>query len=243
MRFIMHDWREAASPNMAGCMTASDSEAKSRAGRPTRDQAAARQLELLDTALDMFLDKGFEQTTMEGVAAAVGMTKRTIYARYDDKAALFLATVQRAIERSIVPEEELRALDTGDLSETLIAIARMRVAFVTTPAGLKLQRIINTESYRFPAIFTLSYDQSARPVVEFLADLLRRHDSAGAVGIDRPEMAARLFMSMVVGGPVRIIVSGNTLSPEEIDDRITYAVRLFLNGVRPRPDTTMESRE
>ena len=44
-------------------------------------------------------------------------------------------------------------------------------------------------------------------------------------------------MSMVVGGPVRIIVSGNTLSPEEIDDRITYAVRLFLNGVRPRPTT------
>src|ERR1700733_10039359 len=105
MRFIMHNWREAASPNMAVCMTASDSEAKSRAGRPTRDQAAARQLELLDTALDMFLDKGFEQTTMEAVAAAVGMTKRTIYARYDDKAALFLATVQRAIGRSIVPGE------------------------------------------------------------------------------------------------------------------------------------------
>jgi AcrR family transcriptional regulator len=220
---------------MAGDMEALEPKAQTRAGRPTREQAVARHVALLDTALDMFLDKGFELTTMEGVAAAVGMTKRTIYARYDDKAALFLATVQRAIERSIVGEEELRRADTGDLQETLIAIARMRVAFVMTPEGLKLQRIINTESYRFPAIFTMSYDQTARPVVDFLADLLRRHDSAGAIGVDRPEMAARLFMSMVVGGPVRIIVSGNRLSQEEIDDRITYAVRLFLNGVRSRP--------
>lgn len=216
---------------MAGEMKAIEPEAKSRAGRPTRDQAAARHAVLLDTALDMFLDKGFELTTMEGVAAAAQMTKRTVYALYADKAALFLATVQRAIERSIVPEEELRRLDNGDLQETLIAVARMRVAFVMTPEGLKLQRIINTESYRFPQIFTLSYDQTARPVVRFLADLLCRHGDIGSIAVERPEMAARLFMSMVVGGPVRIIVSGNFLSQEEIDDRIAFAVRLFLNGV------------
>jgi TetR/AcrR family transcriptional regulator, mexJK operon transcriptional repressor len=204
------------------------------AGRPTRDQAEARHRELLDTALDIFLDRGFEQTTMEGVAAAVGMTKRTVYARYPDKAALFIATVQRAIERLIVTDATLAALDTGDLEATLTAVARMRVAQVTRPEGLKLQRIINTESYRFPQIFTMSYQQGAGPVIAFLADLLRRHDTAGAVCVDRPEMAATVFMSMVISGPVRIIVSGNPLSKHEIDERIDFSVRLFLNGVRPR---------
>lgn len=205
------------------------------AGRPTRDQAEARHRELLDTALDIFLDKGFEATTMEGVAAAVGMTKRTVYARYPDKAALFIATVQRAIERLIVADATLAALDTGDLEATLTAVARMRVAQVMTPAGLKLQRIINTQSYRFPQIFMMSYEQGAGPVIAFLADLLRRHDNAGAVCVDQPEMAANIFMSMVVSGPVRIIVSGNPLSQKEIDARIDFSVRLFLNGVRPRP--------
>jgi TetR/AcrR family transcriptional regulator, mexJK operon transcriptional repressor len=207
---------------------------KSRAGRPTRDQAAARHRELLDTALDMFLERGFEQATMEGIAAATGMTKRTVYARYPDKAALFIATVQRAIERLIVSPETLAALDTGDLEMTLTAVARMRVAQVMTPAGLKLQRIINTESYRFPQIFTMSYQQGAGPVIAFLADLLRRHDNAGAVCVDQPEMAANIFMSMVVSGPVRILVSGNPLSQAEIDERMTFAVRLFLDGVRTR---------
>jgi TetR/AcrR family transcriptional repressor of mexJK operon len=50
----------------------------SGAGRPTRKQAEERQAELLNCALDMFLDRGYEQTTIEAIAAAVSMTKRTI---------------------------------------------------------------------------------------------------------------------------------------------------------------------
>ena len=55
---------------------------------------------MLDTALSLFLDKGFEQTTIDLIAASVGMTKRTIYAKYEDKAALFRAAVERAIALS-----------------------------------------------------------------------------------------------------------------------------------------------
>ncbi|RJF91213.1 TetR/AcrR family transcriptional regulator [Sphingomonas cavernae] len=209
-------------------------EARGRAGRPTREQAQARQAELLDIALDMFLDRGFELTTMEGVAAAVGMTKRTIYARYEDKAALFLATVERAIERTRMSPAALHALVSDDLEQTLAAVARTRIAELMTPEGLKLRRVINTESYRFPEIFTLSYEQGAKPVIDFLTDLFRRHDSAGAVCVERPEMAANVFMSMVVGGPVRLLASGEAMRQDEIEDWIGTAVRLFLNGVRPR---------
>jgi TetR/AcrR family transcriptional regulator, mexJK operon transcriptional repressor len=190
-------------------------ETRSKAGRPTRDQAEARQVELL-----MFLERGFELTTMEGVAAAVGMTKRTIYVRYEDKAALFKATVRRAIDRATVQRERFEALDTGELETTLIAFARMRVAHFQGNAGMKLQRIINTESFRFPEIFSWY--------------LLHRYESAGAVCIGDPVMAANAFMSLVVGGPVRIIGSGNFISEGEIEARIQYSVRLFLNGARPR---------
>jgi AcrR family transcriptional regulator len=188
----------------------------------------------LDRALDLFLDKGFEQATIEAIAGSVGMTKRTVYARYADKAALFKATVQRAIERLIVTQPALQALDTTDLAATLTAVARLRVAQVMTPAGLKLQRIINTESYRFPEIFTMAYEQNTRPVVEFLAGLLRRGIAAGTLTVSDPTRAANVFLSMVVSGPVRIIVSGNRLTRSEIEDRLQFAIRLFLDGVRVR---------
>src|SRR5687768_15979627 len=130
------------------------------AGRPTREQAVARHHQLLETALDHFLEKGFELTTIEAIAQDVGMTKRTVYARYPDKVALFHAAVNLAIERYTVSPEQIEATDRGDLETTLIAIAWLRIEQVLTPNGLRLQRIINAENYRFPEVFIQSFEQS-----------------------------------------------------------------------------------
>jgi TetR/AcrR family transcriptional repressor of mexJK operon len=205
-----------------------------KAGRPTRDQAQARHVAMLDSALDHFLTLGFEQTTIESVARSVGMTKRTIYARYPDKVALFHAAVGLAIDRFAVPPEQIEATERGDIEQTLMALAWLRIEQVMTPNGLKLQRIINTESYRFPEILADSYEIGAGPSVRFLAGLLARETAAGRLAVHEPERAAVVFLSMVVSGPVRTIVIGNQLSRDEIEGRLRYAVRLFLDGARSR---------
>ncbi|MET0180529.1 MAG: TetR/AcrR family transcriptional regulator [Novosphingobium sp.] len=210
------------------------SQIRPKAGRPTREQAEARHHALLETALDHFLDKGFEQATIEAIAQAVGMTKRTVYALYPDKVALFHAALDLAVERFSVSAERIAETDKGDLHDTLVAIAWLRVDQVMTPNGLKLQRIINTESYRFPGILRLSFERSGLPTVRFLERVLARETAAGRLALDAPDKAAAVFMSMVVGGPVRVIVTGEPLSRQQIDKRIRYAVRLFLDGARPR---------
>jgi hypothetical protein len=70
--------------------------------------------------------------------------------------------------------------------------------------------------------------------VRWLATILARESAAGKLALNDPGMAANAFMSMVVGGPVRSIVLGLAMTHEEIDQRIRFAVRLFLNGARPR---------
>jgi AcrR family transcriptional regulator len=207
---------------------------RQRAGRPTREQAEARHNELLDAALDHFLDKGFEQATIEAIANAVGMTKRTVYARYEDKSALFRATVQRAIERWIVPIEDMRAAESDDLEATLVGIAEIRLRNAISPVGLRLQRIVNAESYRFPEIFDLAYEQGTRPTIRYLADLLTRYADRGALVIENAEIAAATFLSMVIGGPTRAIVRGGAVNEAALESRIRICVRMFLNGVRPR---------
>ena len=62
-------------------------------GRPTLSNE-----ELLDTALDLFLENGFERTSIEAICSAAGMAKRTVYARYGDKTSLFQAAINRAID-------------------------------------------------------------------------------------------------------------------------------------------------
>jgi AcrR family transcriptional regulator len=189
---------------------------------------------MLETALDMFLDKGFEQTTIEAIATTLGMTKRTIYARYEDKAALFTAAVEQAVDRWMMPIDQLETLDGEDLEASLLAIARMRVAHVLSPVGLRMQRVLSAEAYRFPDIFTAAYDRGSRPVIQFLATLFERHHERGTIVVPRPFMAATVFLGMVVGGPTRTIALGKRPDPEEMEDRITFSLALFLDGVRPR---------
>ena len=223
-----------------GDLTHVTSAVRRGAGRPTREQAEARHEELLDAALEEFLQHGFELTTIEMVAARVSMTRRTVYARYADKGALFRAAVQRAIERQVVPQEVLAGFDQGNLAVTLESVARLRIGQVMTPNGLRLQRIINTESYRFPEIFTANLEQSAKPVMDFVAGVLDRAIAAGQISPTDCDFAASAFMSMVVGGQVRAIVNGRVPTRAELDKKVTFTVRLLLDGLRPRGDDMEE---
>ncbi len=203
-------------------------------GRPTRAQQEQRHEELLNVALDIFLERGFEQATMEEIAIQVGMSKRTVYARYEDKGTLFKAAVRRAIERYTVPREALEAVATDDLEETLAAIARLRIANVATPVATKLQRILSAQSYRFPELFHAAFEEGAGPTIGFLTDLFERFSKEGEINVTEPQRAATAFLSLAVGGPARIIVSGNKVDDTEIEKHIRFAVGLFLLGVRRR---------
>lgn len=205
-----------------------------RAGRPTRAEQAERQEELLTTALDMFLEHGFEQTTIEEIAAAVGMSKRTVYARYEDKSALFKAAVRRAIELFTIPRATLQSVLTGDLKESLTAIARLRIHNLAIPVSYKLQRILTAQSYRFPELFAEAFEKGTGPAIDTLCALFARHAAAGEVEITDMRRAAISFLSLVVGGPARFIVSGIAVDDIEMEERIRFAVGLFLNGVRKR---------
>lgn len=208
---------------------------RGRPGRPTKAQTVARHAELLNVALDHFLDKGYDGATIEAIAAEVQMTKRTIYARYPDKASLFLAAVFRAIEYSATPLNLIEAAVTDNLEETLFALGLLRASQAMTPSGVRLQRIINTESYRFPEIFYWSYEYGALPVIRFLTDLLAEKIAAGELMLDDPELAASMFITLVVSAPVRMAQAGSALDRQEVERRVRAGVELFLNGARPRP--------
>jgi TetR/AcrR family transcriptional regulator, mexJK operon transcriptional repressor len=184
--------------------------------------------------LDFFLDNGYELATIEMIRTSIGMTKRTLYSLYEDKKMLFRAAVQRALTRWVIPIDTLRAVETDDLEATLIAIARIRMESSISPIGLKLQRIVNAESYRVPEIIPLFWEQGGRPSIRYLADLLARHAKQGRILADDPELLAHGFLMLVVGGPTRTILLGAKVDKAEIDRRIRVYVKLFLDGVRTR---------
>jgi len=204
-------------------------------GRPTLSNE-----ELLDAALDLFLEKGFERTSIEGICAAAGMAKRTVYARYGDKTALFRAALTRAIEDWIVPIDRLRVLEEDDLEQTLLKIGQVLVANVLSRAGLRLLRLTNAESVNMPEIAILNVKRGTEPTLEYLADLFRRRLGRDGNSAASADEVASAFLNLVVGGVASNAAWGMVLPQEEIDRHTAYSVRLFLYGLLPHGDGAAE---
>ncbi len=197
-----------------------------RPGRPSLSNE-----ELLDKALDLFLEMGFERTSMDAITAAAGMAKRTVYMRYEDKTALFKAALERAINEWIVPVERLRAVEMKDLETTLLCVGQILLTNIMSPAGLRLLRITNAESGRMPEIGAYTNEKGTAPTLAYLADLLRRRLGLQEAASNE---AALAFLHMVVGGPATVTAWGAVPDKAAIDQHARYCVHLFLHGLIPR---------
>jgi AcrR family transcriptional regulator len=79
-----------------------------------------RRPQILDTALDLFLENGYDGTSMQAVASAAGVTKPVVYDAFGSKDALFRALLEREEER-IMGEISagFRGVDLADPQKTL----------------------------------------------------------------------------------------------------------------------------
>ena len=193
-------------------------------GRPSREQIEFRNRELLEHALDLFLERGFERTTIEAIIDDLGMARRTVYARYGDKITLFKAALQRAIDDWVVPAEQLAAVETEDLEETLLGVAGLMLAHVRSPLGVKLMRIASAEVFDRPEIAAYLWERTARRSLTFLTDLFRRRLSPA-----RADDMAMAFILLVVEGSSQARTWSNP-SDAEFDRQVAFRVGLFLNG-------------
>src|ERR1700761_8611546 len=76
-------------------------------GDPTDGPASTRQ-RILDIALDLFTEKGYDKTSLREIAAEVGFSKAAVYYHFASKDDILLALHQRFHD---VTKESLERLD------------------------------------------------------------------------------------------------------------------------------------
>jgi TetR/AcrR family transcriptional regulator, mexJK operon transcriptional repressor len=204
-----------------------------RRGRPTRAQAQQLEITLREAAVAAFLEHGYDRATMEMIAEAAGITKRTLYARYSDKRSVFLDVIPWALTRS-AERDSTCDVDDGDLETALLAFGRSALKRALDPDIVRLHRIAMNESARFPEFAvsaeTFGWSQRHRQVVE----LLRRRMDAGEIEVDDVDMAAQHFLALVEVLPARLADFGVYRSKRQEERHLKHAVTLFLRGVLPR---------
>ena len=203
-----------------------------RGGRPSRQATVQLRETILDVATALFLTHGYGAASIEAVAAAARISKRTFYHRFADKAALFEAVVRRLIERWL-PPFEAQLLESGPLEILLRRTADQVLSAALSPPALALHRILVAEAGRFPELMRLVNEAGAGKGVERIAALLEREARAGHLAVEDSRFAAEQFLTMVLSVPQkRALGFGQWMSADELEGWTRQTVALFLDGCR-----------
>ena len=123
----------------------------------------------MDAALDLFLREGFARASVDAIAAAAGVSKRTIYNHYQDKESLFLSVVGETYDSMIGTVEHLMERHLTDLPDDaveqgIVASRRGRAVRGTiTRARTAMIRLMMAEAPHFPQLVRCSCARAASP--------------------------------------------------------------------------------
>lgn len=200
-------------------------------------RAQAKRDTIHAAAQELFPRRGFEGTSMDAIAAAAHVSKQTLYRYYQNKEALFIATLQQLAYQQVgmAPGQEQDAIESlPDLERELIAWAQAAVENTMRPAYLALLRVLVAEMPRFPelgSLFTSAIPQEGAVVV---MKLLRSAAAHGVIAITDVDAAVRLLagalLTYLFGDG---LFSSDGLPHPPSPERVTALVRLFLQALAP----------
>ena len=143
--------RFAMRPDPATVDPAAKPPAKRRPRGPRWERRKdSRPSELLEAALELFVERGFAAARLEDVAAKAGVSKGTLYLYYANKEELFKAVVRRSIAPLITETREMIERSDED-SETLLG--RFLDTWWTRYGGTRLAgitKLVIGEAGNFP---------------------------------------------------------------------------------------------
>jgi TetR/AcrR family transcriptional regulator, regulator of mycofactocin system len=187
---------------------------------------------LQDIAIEMFSTQGYDEVTIEALAAAAGISRRTFFRYFSSKADALMADFDEDVER-------LRSVLAGsDPGLPLMDAIRTAVVEVNDyradDLALLRQRLLLQHSN--PALLAngiLHYEEWQAVVAEFAAGRLGRQP-----GDLLPQVIARSVFGAAYAGFMSWLAdeSGN-LSP-----RLDGALRAMADAFQPEPTTVSQSR-
>ena len=140
----------------------------------------ARPGELLDAALDLFVEKGFAATRSEEVAARAGVSKGTLFLYFPSKEELFKAVVRENMSGRFAEwQEEFDTFEgsTADMVRYCMRVWWERIG-ATRASGIT--KLMISEARNFPELAAFYQQEVIRPGTELVRRILQR-------GVDRGE--------------------------------------------------------
>ncbi|WP_051798080.1 TetR/AcrR family transcriptional regulator [Catenuloplanes japonicus] len=158
-----------------------------------QDMAARKRAAITGAATALFLEAGYDGTSLARIADAAGVSKATLFKQFPTKAALFDAIVTESWQAG----DDDPPPPTGDLARGLTVIGRRYAALLSAPGMAALFRIVIAELPRFPELGETQFQRGKLPYFESVRKYLENEHEAGAARVDDPVTAANQFLGMI----------------------------------------------
>ncbi len=204
-------------------------------GRPQQRSDEETRTIIVEAARTEFAQSGFAATIMENVARRAGVSTKTLYRLFPNKATLFEAMVTERIER-FVSVVKLRACDGSDVEAALAEALQVCAELMLDGEVIALQRVILGDNDKFPDVAETFFHKAITPTQNALANWLRAQQKRGMIELDDADAAAGMLLGMLAMQPMRSVMFGHRPPPtsEERAQRAKICARLFLSGCRRR---------
>ena len=158
----------------------------------------ARPGELLDAALDLFVEKGFSATRVEEVAARAGVSKGTLFLYFQSKEDLFKAVVRENIANKFPAWQEEFVTFEGTSSDMLrYALVSWWERIGKTRAS-GITKLVMSEAQNFPEIAAFYQEEVIKPGNAMIRSILERGVQSGEFRDMDLEQAVHIIVAPMI---------------------------------------------
>ncbi|MFL9962495.1 TetR/AcrR family transcriptional regulator [Paraburkholderia sediminicola] len=205
-------------------------------------KSTQRRRELLSTAADMFLARGYDGVTLDEIIAEVGGSKSNVYKHFKGKESLFIAAVEYLSDEisSVFADSDAFSLP---LRLALTSIGQTFYKAVLHPRAIALQRLAIAESSRFPQVGQTWFDRGPRIFYEAMTKFCEERQARGELRTCDAQEAAILFHDMMAFNLSHQLLLGIIRPPKAsiVEAKVRFVVDAFLNGFAHEQEQKLSS--
>jgi AcrR family transcriptional regulator len=165
-------------------------------GRPRQEQPSptylAKQAEIIDVAIGVFKERGFDQGNLDDVAASLGTGRASLYHYVPSKAHLLYLIFDRAISTTLQTMDRLAAIPDPGLR--LRALIRQQVHTIAANPGLFM--VFFGDRPALDEKYEAEIRAKERRLLRYLIEAVRAASDAGELGDVEPRLAAQALLGM-----------------------------------------------
>lgn len=208
-------------------------------GRPTRERSAEIETRILDAAKAIFLERGLGGASIDEIASLARAGKPTIYARYANKEALFVATVKRELLANMGHVQAEMPRD-GEVEDRIRQIAAAVVHWALFGGAIGLLRLAISEAARLPelagSVHKMARERGTEGVARLLSEVAASSElsSLPAFAPNHIARTTRMFLDLILLPLLLRVLFGEEPSSlgTEIDEHVRSRVAFFVEACK-----------